>query len=290
MIKNNFFKKNLTLNIKGTLYELTTPIVMGILNVTPDSFFDGGKYTEDDLIYKRVSEMIEEGVDIIDVGAVSTRPGSKDPGEKEEKNRLIKALEIIRKKYPNILLSVDTFRSSIAEFVVKEYDVNVINDITAGRYSDNMFMVIATLNVPYIMMHMKGTPETMQINPTYDDVIFEIVNFFKERIFEARKAGIKDIIIDPGFGFGKTLEHNYIILNNLEAFDIFELPIMIGVSRKSMVYKLLGVSPEFALNGTTVIHTIALIKNVSILRVHDVKEAKEIIKILEFLKKCNQNF
>lgn len=286
MNKTNFFKKNLTIKLGDTLYDLSSPIIMGILNVTPDSFYDGGKYSEDDLILKRVSEMIEEGVDIIDVGAVSTRPGSKDPGEDEEIKRLEKALKIIRKHYPKIYLSVDTYRSSIAEFVVKEFNVNIINDITAGRYSNDMFSKIALLDVPYIMMHMQGTPETMQINPTYKDLLNDLIDFFKERIIKARETGIRDIIIDPGFGFGKTLEHNYKILKNLEIFEIFELPILVGVSRKSMIYKLLNTTPDNALNGTTVVNTIALMKNVNILRVHDVKEAKEILKIIEFYKNC----
>lgn len=286
MNKTNFFNKNLTIKLGNKLYDLSKPIIMGILNVTPDSFYDGGKYSEDDLILKRVTEMIEDGVDIIDVGAVSTRPGAKDPGEDEEIRRLEKALKIIRKHYPEVYLSVDTYRSSIAEFVVKEFNVNVINDITAGRYSYDMFSKVALLDVPYIMMHMQGTPETMQINPTYKDLLNDLIDFFKERIKKARETGIKDIIIDPGFGFGKTLEHNYKILKNLEVFEIFELPILIGVSRKSMIYKLLNSTPDNALNGTTVIHTIALLKNVNILRVHDVKEAKEIVKIIEFYKNC----
>jgi len=286
MNKNNFFQKILTLNINDIIYNLKEPLVMGILNITPDSFYDGGKYNNEFQILQRITEMIEHGADIIDVGAVSTRPGSKDPGEDEEKRRLVNALEVIRKNFPDILLSVDTYRSSVAELVVREYNVNIINDITAGRYSDNMFSTIAKLGVPYIMMHMQGTPETMQLNPIYDNVIIDIINFFKERINKAREAGIKDIIIDPGFGFGKTLEHNYIILKNLDVFNIFELPILIGVSRKSMIFKLLDTSPDKALNGTSVIHTIALLKNVNILRVHDVKEAKEVIKIVEFFKNC----
>lgn len=253
---------------------------MGILNVTPDSFYDGGKYYSDVSILEAINEMVDEGVDIVDIGGYSSRPGAIHISEQEELTRISKALTILRKQYPEIIVSIDTFRSSIAKTVVKEYNVNMINDISAGNMDENMPEMIASLQVPYIIMHMQGKPQDMQDNPKYKDIIPEILSYFSNKIFMLRERGIQDIIIDPGFGFGKLMEHNFKILQNLDQFAILDLPILVGLSRKSMIYKTLGNNPEDALNGTTVLNTIALLKGVDIVRVHDVKEAKECIKLL----------
>ncbi len=268
------------INLKGQLLNLEKPLVMGILNVTPDSFFDGGKYTDEEKILKRTEEIISQGADILDIGAYSSRPNAKDISEKDEFKRLATALEVIRKKYPDIYISVDTFRANIARLVVENYQVDIINDISSGLIDENMLQTISQLNVPYIMMHMSGTPKTMQQNPTYDDVVLDIIKFFSERINKASLLGIKDIIIDPGFGFGKTPEHNYEIMQRLDEFSIIDYPILVGISRKSMIYKLLDISPQEALTGTIALNTIALLKGAKILRVHDVAEAVQTIKIV----------
>jgi dihydropteroate synthase len=275
--KGTFFSKKNTIRIRGKIMELTTPKIMGILNVTPDSFYDGGKYTNDQLIIGKVRQMITEGADFIDIGAFSSRPGADLISEMDEMKRLEPALKAIRKHFPYILLSVDTFRSGIARNVVENYDVNIINDIFAGTADDEMYQTVADLGVPYVIMHLKGTPQNMQKNPVYKNVTKEIFMFFSERLKHIRQAGVNDIIIDPGFGFGKTIQHNYTLLKQLETFKIFELPILVGLSRKSFIYKLLKTVPEESLNGTTVLNTVALINGASILRVHDVKEAKEAI-------------
>ncbi|MBN1186044.1 MAG: dihydropteroate synthase [Bacteroidales bacterium] len=278
--KDTFFSRKRTLNCNGKLIDLSTPKVMGILNVTPDSFYDGGKYYSDVSILEAINEMVDEGVDIVDIGGYSSRPGAIHISEQEELTRISKALTILRKQYPEIIVSIDTFRSSIAKTVVKEYNVNMINDISAGNMDENMPEMIASLQVPYIIMHMQGKPQDMQDNPKYKDIIPEILSYFSNKIFMLRERGIQDIIIDPGFGFGKLMEHNFKILQNLDQFAILDLPILVGLSRKSMIYKTLGNNPEDALNGTTVLNTIALLKGVDIVRVHDVKEAKECIKLL----------
>lgn len=282
--KDTFFSKKNTIRCKGEIFDLSEPKIMGILNVTPDSFYDGGKYISENSIIERVEQMVTEGADFIDIGACSSRPGAMQISRQEEIHRLDLALKTIRNKYPDILLSVDTFRAETAEFAVKHFDVNLVNDISAGEADAKMFKTVADLNVPYIMMHMKGTPHDMQKNPAYDDVMKEIFMFFSEKINKARLSGIIDIIIDPGFGFGKTIEHNYKILSHLDDFKIFNLSVMVGMSRKSMIYKLLHTSPEEALNGTTVVNSIALIGGADILRVHDVKEAKETVKLVQMIK------
>jgi dihydropteroate synthase len=277
--KDTFFSKKYSLNCRGKLINLSTPKVMGVLNVTPDSFYDGGKFRTKREILKKTDQMIEEGAFIIDVGAYSSRPGADHISVDIEKQRLGFALAAIRTAFTEIIVSADTFRSQVANIAVRDYEVDIINDITAGKADENMFNTIAELNVPYVMMHIKGTPQNMQKNPTYDNVIEEIIKYFSEKVQAAKLAGVCDIIIDPGFGFGKTIEHNYQILSRLDDFKIFELPLLVGLSRKSMIYKPLETNPQGALNGTSVLNTIALMNGANILRVHDVKEAMEAIKL-----------
>ncbi|WP_282039443.1 dihydropteroate synthase [Saccharicrinis aurantiacus] len=273
-------KKNL-INCNGQLLDLSTPKVMGILNVTPDSFYDGGKHA--DQILKHTAQMLSDGADIIDIGAYSSRPGAAEVSVKEEKERLNKALDIVRSKYPDAILSVDTFRAEIAQYVVENYHVDIINDIAAGDLDKDMFDVMAQLQVPYIMMHMKGNPQIMQQMAQYDDVVTEVIQYFAEKVSVLKEKGLHDVIIDPGFGFGKTIEHNYEIISRLQEFAIFELPLLVGVSRKSMIYKPLQITAEQALNGTSILNTIALQKGANILRVHDVKEAVECVKIMNLV-------
>ena len=277
--KDTFFSRKSTINCNGELIDLSEPKVMGILNITPDSFYDGGKFSSLDKIINQVTEMIENGCDIIDVGAYSSRPGAKEVSVDEEIKRLSPVLEKIREEYPDMIISVDTFRSEVARKVVNEFNVDIINDISAGDLDERMFDTIAELKVPYIIMHMKGTPDNMQENPRYENVVKEVMYYFSEKVEKLKLMGVNDIIIDPGFGFGKTIEHNYQLLKHLDDFKIFELPLLVGVSRKSMIYKFLEVSPEMALNGTTIVHTLALLGGADILRVHDVKEAKEAIQL-----------
>ena len=273
------------INIKGKLCDLSHPVVMGILNITPDSFFDGGKYfSESDKIKARIDQILTEGGKIIDIGAYSSRSGADDVSEDEEYRRLARAFDVIAANYSDLTISVDTFRSGIARKAVLEFGVDIINDISAGEIDKNMFTTVAELNVPYILMHMQGRPADMQDSPTYADVVEDIVLYLSRKVMELRQLGVKDIIIDPGFGFGKTLEQNYALLNRLEAFDVFELPLLVGISRKSMIYKLLNKTPQESLNGATVLNTLALTKGASILRVHDVKEAVECVTIFEALK------
>lgn len=273
------------INIKGKLCDLSHPVVMGILNITPDSFFDGGKYfSESDKIKARIDQILAEGGKIIDIGAYSSRPGADDVSEDEEYRRLARAFDVIAANYSDLTISVDTFRSGIARKAVLEFGADIINDISASEIDKNMFTTVAELNVPYILMHMQGRPADMQDSPTYADVVEDIVLYLSRKVMELRQLGVKDIIIDPGFGFGKTLEQNYALLNRLEAFDVFELPLLVGISRKSMIYKLLNKTPQESLNGTTVLNTLALTKGASILRVHDVKEAVECVTIFEALK------
>lgn len=272
------------INVNGQLMDLSQPRVMGILNITPDSFYaDSRKQTEKDII-ARIHQILDEGGDFIDIGAYSSRPDASDVSPKEEMERLKYGLEILRNECPEAVVSVDTFRADVAKMCVEEYGVALINDIAAGQMDPEMFSTIARLKVPYIMMHMQGTPQNMQKNPHYDNPVKEIILYFAEKIEKLRASGVKDLIIDPGFGFGKTLAHNYEILDKLEELQMFQLPILIGVSRKSMVYKLLGGGPEDALNGTTALHAIALMKGARILRVHDVKAATETVRIFQALK------
>ena len=268
-----------TINCKGTLIDLSTPKVMGIVNVTPDSFFDGGKLTNSDEIVRQVEKMLDDGATFIDLGGYSSKPGAEFVSEAEELNRVIPIVKLLVEKFPDILLSIDTFRSEVAKKAV-ENGAAIINDISAGLLDENMLETVAKLQVPYIMMHMKGTPKTMQSLANYDDLLKEINFYFSERIAKARSFGLNDIIIDPGFGFAKTIEHNYELLQNLELLQFHELPILAGISRKSMIYKTLETKPENALNGTTFLHAFCLQKGANILRVHDVKEAVECVKLI----------
>ncbi|TLX71518.1 dihydropteroate synthase [Labilibacter sediminis] len=288
--KQIFLRNKTTYNCSGKLIDISQPQVMGILNITPDSFYDGGKYEEESVIIHRVSNMLNDGADIIDIGAYSSRPGAKHIDEKEELQRLINALSVIRKQFQHAIISVDTFRSNIASYVVREFQVDMINDISAGDMDKAMFETVAKLNVPYIMMHMKGTPQNMQVNPSYDnDVVFEVIDYLAKKTAKLNQLGVHDIILDPGFGFGKTIDQNYEIFSRLNEFKMFELPLLVGVSRKSMIYKYLGSSADEALNGTTALNMLALERGAGILRVHDVKEAKECIKIYNKINQFKQN-
>jgi dihydropteroate synthase len=275
------FPSKKTIKCNGNLIDFSTPKIMGILNITPDSFFDGGKYTNIENIKLHLQKLIEQGTDIIDIGAYSSRPGADHVSYEEELNRLQPVLELIIKNFAGITLSVDTFRSEIAFWAVKNYGVALINDISAGEIDKKMFETIADLQIPYIMMHMQGIPSNMQINPVYHNVVEDIIKYFSEKMDKLKELGIHDIILDPGFGFGKTIEHNYQILNNLQEFEIFQAPILAGLSRKSMIYKYLNCAPDEALNGTSVLNTIALCKGADILRVHDVLEAKQTIQLVQ---------
>lgn len=272
-----------TINCKGTLIDLSTPKVMGIVNVTPDSFFDGGKLTNSNEILSQVEKMLHDGATFIDLGGYSSKPGAEFVSEVEELNRVIPIVKLLVEKFPDILLSIDTFRSEVAKQAV-ENGAAIINDISAGLLDEKMLETVAKLQVPYIMMHMKGTPKTMLSLANYEDLLKEMNFYFSERIAKARSFGLNDIIIDPGFGFAKTLEHNYELLQNLELLQFHELPILAGISRKSMIYKTLETSPEEALNGTTFLHAFCLQKGSNILRVHDVKEAVECVKLMNQFK------
>lgn len=271
-----------TINCKGTLINLSTPKVMGIVNVTPDSFFDGGRLTDADAVVFQVEKMLRDSATFIDLGGYSSKPGAEFVSETEELNRVIPIVKLLVEKFPNILLSIDTFRSEVAKQAI-ENGAALINDISAGLLDENMLEMVAKLQVPYIMMHMKGTPKTMQSLANYDDLLKEMNYYFSERVAKARRFGLNDIIIDPGFGFAKTLEQNYELLHNLELLQFHDLPILAGISRKSMIYKALETSPEETLNGTTFLHAFCLQKGANILRVHDVKEAVECVKLMNRL-------
>lgn len=279
-----FLKRKNSINLDGELIDFTVPAVMGVVNVTPDSFYDGGKMEDQNVLLAAVGEMIDEGATIIDVGAVSTQPGAPTISTKIELSRLMPAVKAIRKNYPDIPLSIDTFRSWVAQRVIDEVGTVVVNDISGGTMDSKMFETVARLEVPYILCHIQGTPRIMQDNPQYDDVVRDISSFFSERVKQLSKMGVDDVIIDPGFGFGKNMQHNYDLLNRLDSFKVFQLPVMAGLSRKSMIWKLLGTSPEECLNGTSVANMLALMGGADILRVHDVKEAFEAITIFEALK------
>lgn len=274
----------MTINVKGQLLDLSTPQVMGILNVTPDSFYSASRMQTEQEIAERVQQIIDEGASIIDIGAYSSRPNAVHISPNEEMDRLRMGLKIINRYHPEAIVSVDTFRAEIAERCVEEYGAAIINDISAGEMDKQMFETVTRLRVPYIMMHMQGTPQNMQQQPHYENLLKEVFLYFAQKIQQLRDLGMKDIILDPGFGFGKTLEHNYELMEHLEEFRLFELPLLVGVSRKSMIYKLLGNSPQDALNGTTVLNTVALMKGAHILRVHDVREAVEAVRIVEKLR------
>ena len=273
----------MNINCNGNLIDLSTPKVMGILNMTPNSFYDGGKHKEINSIIHQVDKMLTEGADFIDIGAYSSKPSAEFVSEDEEIKRLVHIIKELVETFPKIILSVDTFRANVARASV-ENGVAMVNDISAGLLDDKMLETVAVLKVPYIMMHMRGNPQTMQSLTNYDDIVKEIIFYFSERVQKARSFGISDIIIDPGFGFAKTLEQNYEVLHKMQLFSMLELPLLAGISRKSMVYKVLESSPQEALNGTSVLNTIALQKGAKILRVHDVKEAVECIKLVSKLK------
>lgn len=272
------------MNVKGRLLDLSTPQVMGILNVTPDSFYSDSRMQTEKDIADRAQQIIDEGASIIDIGAYSSRSNAEHISAEEEMNRLRTGLEILNRNHPDVVISVDTFRAEVAEQCVKEYGVAMINDISAGEMDNRMFATVAELGVPYIMMHMQGTPQNMQNEPHYDNLMKEVFLYFATKVQQLRDLGVKDIILDPGFGFGKTLEHNYELMAHLDEFSVFELPLLVGVSRKSMIYKLLGGTPQDSLNGTTVLDTVALMKGAHILRVHDVREAVEAVRMTEKIK------
>lgn len=272
------------INTGSDLLDLAVPKVMGILNVTPDSFYKGSRYNTDEEILKAAGKMIDEGADILDVGGYSSRPGAADLTKEEEGGRVLKAIKLISRELPKAIISIDTFRADIAMKAVAECGARMINDISGGEADADMFSVVEKLNVPYIMMHMKGNPRTMQENPVYDDIVADILKWFSGKIFRLRSAGVKDIIIDPGFGFGKSADHNFELLRRLGDFSVAGLPLMVGLSRKSMIWKTLGITAEEALNGTTALNAVALANGADILRVHDVKEAVQAIQLLKRIK------
>jgi len=281
----SLFQGRQTIFSHGKLIDISKPLVMGIINVTPDSFYGGSQFRLRYRIARRAEQIISEGGSIIDVGACSTRPGSTSISEDQEIKRLVKAMEVIRKKFPNAIISLDSFRASVVKVMHTNFGIDIINDISAGELDNAMFQTISDLKLAYILMHMKGTPKDMQENPQYNnDIVKELIAFFTKKIEILKLHGVKDIIIDPGFGFGKTLDHNYTLLKNLEAFKIFELPILAGISRKSMIYKYLNTNPDKALNGTSILNAFAVQNGASILRVHDVKEATEVIKMVELIR------
>ena len=275
------FSRNLSLNLDGRIMDLSTPHIMGIINTTPDSFYSGSRLPDPAAAVETAREMIRDGAHLLDLGAVSSRPGAEEVSEEEELERLSPVLEALRNEFPDLPLSVDTWRSGVCRKVRENYGINLINDISAGQLDPEMFATVAELGIPYIMMHMQGTPDSMQESPEYEHVVDELLQFFSERVHKLRKLGVNDIIIDPGFGFGKTLEQNYHLVRELHAFQMFELPLMVGLSRKSMIYKALDSDPEHALTGTTAAHMAVLIQGANLLRVHDVKAAAETVKIFQ---------
>ena len=279
-------KKARYINVCGRLLDLSKSQVMGILNVTPDSFYAGSRMTEVDTIAARVRQIVDEGAAIVDIGAYSSRPGAQTVTSEEEMKRLRFGLDILRREAPDAVVSVDTFRADVARMCVEEYGVAIVNDISGGELDKDMFATVAQLGVPYILMHMQGTPQNMQQAPYYDNLLREVFLYFARKVQQLRDLGVKDIVLDPGFGFGKTLEHNYRLMAHLEELCLFELPLLVGVSRKSMIYKLLNTDPQSALNGTTVLNTLALMKGADILRVHDVRQAVEAVKIVEAMKEA----
>jgi len=283
MAKDTFLNRKTTVNIKGKLLDLSSPSVMGILNLTDDSFYSASRVGSIDGALRTVEKFLTEGARFIDVGAYSSRPGAADVSQEQEIQRLLPVIEAIKKSFPQALLSVDTFRAKVAEGAIQS-GADIINDIAGGEMDDAMFDTVARLKVPYIMMHMKGIPKTMQQHAHYENIVLEIVDYFSAKVTKLRELGVKDIILDPGFGFAKTIEHNYQLMDKLEDLQVFELPLLIGISRKSMIYKLLGTTPSDSLNGTTILNTIALLKGANILRVHDVKEAAECVMLIEKLQ------
>ena len=275
-----------TINVGGKLLDLGEPQVMGILNVTPDSFYGKSRKQSDEEIAARVRSVLQEGGSMIDIGAYSTRPGAADVPVETEMSRLRHGLGILRREAPDAIVSVDTFRADVARMCVEEYGVQIVNDISGGELDDRMFDTVARLGVPYILMHIKGNQQNMQDNPQYDDLMCEMLVYFGSKVQRLHEMGVKDIILDPGFGFAKTLDHNYELMNRMEDLKVLGLPLLVGVSRKSMIYRLLGTSPDEALNGTTALHAMSLLKGASILRVHDVREAVETVEIVKKTLSC----
>ncbi|CAH0176286.1 Dihydropteroate synthase [Pedobacter sp. Bi27] len=282
MAEKNFFEPKQSLNIKGKLIDLSRPKVMGILNITPDSFYSNSRTKSIDEALTKAAQFLNEGATFIDIGGYSSRPGAKDISTSEEVDRLVPVVESLVKTFPEAIISIDTFRAKVAAETISA-GAHIINDIAAGDMDEQMFETVAKLQIPYMMMHMKGTPQNMQQNPVYDNVLLEVIDYLAKKVAALKALHVHDIIIDPGFGFGKTIGHNYELLNQLEAFKIFKLPILVGFSRKGMIYKTLGTSAAQALNGTSVLNTIALQKGVGILRVHDVREAAECVRLVEML-------
>ena len=278
MAKDTFFRKKVTINAGGKLIDLGVPKVMGIINITPDSFYAGSRKQDVSSALQQAEKMLNEGADFLDIGAYSSRPGAEDISIQEEMDRLLPVVEAISSNFPDTVLTIDTFRSEIAETAIKA-GAHIINDISGGQLDENMFATVAKLKVPYILMHMKGTPQNMNQMAHYDNIFLEVLDYFAERCHQLRQLGVHDVIIDPGFGFAKMPEHSYALMNRLQEFNILELPILVGVSRKRMVYRITGGTADDALNGTTALNTIALIKDANILRVHDVKQAVEAVKI-----------
>lgn len=286
-MKDTFFSSEFAFNTKGILHVFKKPVVMGILNITPDSFYASSRVVEDDAILRRAEEMIQEGASILDIGGYSSRPGANDISVEEEIRRVTGPIEVIKKAFPDTLLSIDTFRSKVARSAI-EAGANIINDISGGQLDEDMFNTAAALDCPYIMMHLRGTPQDMMDRTDYERVITAIIQFFSTQISKAESAGIKDLIIDPGFGFSKNVDQNFEVMRQLEMLHMLEKPLLIGVSRKSMIYKSLDVTADQSLNGTTVLNTIALMKGAHILRVHDVKEAVEAIQLTGKSQKYNR--
>lgn len=279
MDKDTFLNGKTTLNLRGELLDLSIPCVMGILNITPDSFFSESRNSSVEAALVKTEKLLNEGARFIDIGGYSSRPGAKEVSPGEEIQRVVPVIEAIVKKFPEAYLSIDTFRAEVARQSILA-GAHLINDISGGELDEQMFATVAELDVPYILMHMKGTPQNMQQAPAYEDITLEVVSYFVEKIDQLRKLGVKDLILDPGFGFGKSQVHNYKLLQEMEDLHLFGLPLLVGISRKSMIHKALAITPEQALNGTTVLNTIALLKGAKILRVHDVREAKECIALI----------
>lgn len=277
------FSSKFSLKANGKSLSLSTPAVMGILNLTPDSFFDGGQLNSAEELLKKADKFIHERASILDLGAVSTKPGATEVSEEEELRRLLPSLKLLRNTFPSVFISVDTYRSSVA-FAAAECGADIINDISGGMADENMFKVVAATKLPYVLMHMQGTPQTMQQDPKYKKVVKEVYDFLKKQSDKAKKAGVKQIILDPGFGFGKTVEHNFRLLAQLKKFEKLGCPLLAGISRKSMINKVLKTAPDKALNGTTVLNTLALLNGANILRAHDVKEARECIELISCYK------
>ena len=283
MAKKNFFEPKQSINIKGRLLDLSSPKVMAILNITPDSFYSNSRIKSIDEALVKTERFLSDGATFIDIGGYSSRPGATDISQNEEADRLIPVIESIMEEFPETIISVDTFRAGVAKDAILA-GAHIINDISAGEIDEGMFETVANLQVPYIMMHMQGTPQNMHKSPSYENVTLEVIDYLAKKVAKLKGLHIHDIIIDPGFGFGKTIEHNYELLNQLDAFKIFKLPVLVGFSRKGMIYKTLNTTANEALNGTTILNTVALQKGAGILRVHDVKEAIECIELLKRLK------